>query len=292
MKLEKFSLCILMTCFNRRETTLKCLDAIENIRREALNLDLSLIMVDDNSSDGTAEAALENHPWIHVIQHKAEPLFWCRGMHKAFTEAMYTGFEYYVLLNDDTILTADAVQRLLDCENQVRTSDQYTCIVVGSTQDAIGGNHTYGGKRLISTHRPIKLKSIAPTNTPQPLDTFNGNIVLIPCQVASKIGNLDPTYEHAFGDIDYGLRARKAGIDIWLATGFHGFCQLNSVKGTYHDLTLPIFERWNILISRKYLPFRSWARFTKQHAGLFWPLYFIYPYLKFFFSSIFSWSPR
>lgn len=247
-----------------------------------------MVLIDDNSSDGTSNAVLQRWPQIHVRRHIGAPLFWCRGMHKALAEAMSISFDYYILLNDDTLLAEDAIQRLLNCENQLRANSQGPCIVVGSTQDSVHGKRTYGGEKRVSSYRPIKLQPVDPTAQPQPIDTFNGNIVLIPADVVNKLGNLDPTYEHAFGDIDYGLRARKAGIGVWLAPGFHGICQQNPVAGTYRDLTLTLAQRWRLLTGRKSLPFRSWARFTQQHAGLLWPLYFIYPYLNFYVSHFIS----
>ena len=48
--------------------------------------------------------------------------------------------------------------------------------------------------------------------------SFNGNCVLIPQCVFKKVGNLDWTYRHAIGDIDYGYRVRKAGFKNYVAT--------------------------------------------------------------------------
>ena len=37
-----------------------------------------------------------------------------------------------------------------------------------------------------------------------------------------RLGNLDWTYRHAIGDIDYGYRVRKAGFKNYVATGYLG----------------------------------------------------------------------
>lgn len=41
---------------------------------------------------------------------------------------------------------------------------------------------------------------------------MNGNCVFIPSEIVNAIGNLDPIFSHAMGDIDYGLRAQKKGL--------------------------------------------------------------------------------
>lgn len=275
--------CVLITSFNRKELTLKCISSLEAMKSSS-QFSVSLILVDDGSTDGTAAAIESRHPWVKLFSNHDKPLFWCRGMHRALAEAVAIGYDHYILLNDDTALFEDALARLLDCEHQLREAGYGPCVVVGSTQDRVGGERTYGGEKVASRYRPIKLISVQPSNSPQALDTFNGNIVLIPAEVVARVGNLDPAYEHAFGDIDYGLRARKAGFGVWLAPGFHGVCQLNPIKGTYRDTDLPFWVRWRLLTGRKSLPIRSWSRFTRQHTGLLWPVYLVLPYLKFLMS--------
>lgn len=275
--------CVLITSFNRKKLTLQCISRLETIKNSS-QFSVSLILVDDGSTDGTATDVESLHPWVNLFINSGKPLFWCKGMHRALAEAMAIGYDHYILLNDDTALFADALARLLECQHQLRASGLGSCIVVGSTQDVVGGKRTYGGERVASKYRPIKLFGVQPTDCAQALDTFNGNIVLIPAEVVASVGNLDPTYEHAFGDIDYGLRARKAGFGVWLAPGFHGICQLNPITGTYRDPDLPFWARWRLLTGRKSLPIRSWARFTRQHTGLLWPAYLLHPYLKFLIS--------
>jgi GT2 family glycosyltransferase len=276
-------LCVLITSFNRKGLTLQCIARLKDIR-DTDKFQISVVLVDDGSTDGTGEQVRNEHPWVRLIINTDAPLYWCRGMHRAFAEALSIGYDHYVFLNDDTVLFPDSIERLLNCEQQLRASKNTPCIVVGSTQDAVSGERTYGGEIIASPYRPIKLTGVKPTSSPQALDTFNGNIVLIPAEVVSRIGNLDPAYEHAFGDIDYGLRARKAGIGVWLAPGFHGTCQLNPVAGSYRDVNLPIWERWRLLTGRKNLPIKSWVRFTRRHAGILWPAYLLHPYLKFLIS--------
>jgi GT2 family glycosyltransferase len=55
----------------------------------------------------------------------------------------------------------------------------------------------------------------------------SGNILLIPKSVVNKIGILDSKFHHALGDYDYTLRAKKSKIDVLVAPGFCGICELH-----------------------------------------------------------------
>jgi GT2 family glycosyltransferase len=284
-------LCAVMTCFNRRDKTLACLEALRCSAEQAGGIRLSAVLVDDGSNDGTAEAVKARYPWVQVVVNEGPPLFWCRGMHLALAQAMPKGFDYYLLLNDDTMLAPDALAGLVACAVQMRLQGGKPVLVVGSTEDATTGLHTYGGERIASPLRRTTFLRVPPSAEPQPIDTFNGNVVLLPADVVALVGNVDPLFEHAMGDIDYGLRARQAGVAQWLAPGFHGTCSNNPVTGTFSDQRLGLRARWRHILSRKGLPWRSWLHFTRRHTGVIWPLFFLWPYVRLLtqsFAKLFS----
>jgi GT2 family glycosyltransferase len=278
------TLCPILTTFNRRETTLGCLRALQE-SADLAQVSLSAVVVDDRSTDGTAAAIEAAFPWARVL-HGDGDLFWCRGMHRAFAAALAVGHEHYLWLNDDTVLAPDALLRLFDCHAQLARVRLAPVIVVGATHDPTTLQPTYGGERIPSRWRPLRVVSLAPSAAPQRCDSMTGNIALVSAEVAALVGNLDPAFEHAMGDTDYALRARAAGVEIWLAPGVLGTCSRNQPAGTYHDATLPFSVRWRMMLSRKGLPWRSWFRLARRHGGLFWPLSFAWPYAKFFASAI------
>lgn len=57
---EKKFLAVLMTCHNRRETTLKCLNTLYN-QEGATNIDMAVYLVDDGSTDGKTELSKTLH---------------------------------------------------------------------------------------------------------------------------------------------------------------------------------------------------------------------------------------
>lgn len=271
----------LMTCYNRIEKTLVCLEALfKNVLPVGYSLDVFL--VDDGSSDGTEQAIRKQYPFINIIKGDGN-LYWNGGMRVAFAAAMQRDFDYYFWLNDDTMLRPDALLRLLECES---TQGQgRPVIVVGSTVDAETGAPTYGGVIRTSKLLPIKFRHVVPSDAPLKCDSMTGNIVLIPLKVAEAVGNIDHVFEHAMGDTDYALRARQMGFEVWVGAGIYGTCGDNPITGTYRDASQPLARRWQQMMGRKGLPWRSWLVLTRRHAGPLWIAYFAWPYLKMLFGG-------
>ena len=232
--LKDTRLAVLMTCHNRRNTTLACLPALY---QQDKNFDVFL--VDDGSSDGTADAVKSCYPEVNVIKGNGN-LFWVGGMRLAFAEALKYSYDYYLWLNDDTLLEPDALSNLLNAHEILVQRGYSDSIVVGSVKDPATGKHTYGGATRTKGWLSNKFKPVEPGKEFKLCDTMQGNIVLIPNSVAEKVGNLDSTFIHTMGDLDYGLRARRLGCHVWIAPGYMGTCSRNSICGSWADTNLPL----------------------------------------------------
>ena len=62
---KKVKVVCILTCFNRREKTIKCLESLSIYNT---NIDFRFIVVDDNSTDGTPNE-LEKLPYDVTILH-------------------------------------------------------------------------------------------------------------------------------------------------------------------------------------------------------------------------------
>jgi GT2 family glycosyltransferase/glycosyltransferase involved in cell wall biosynthesis len=267
----------LLTCHNRREHTLACLESLRVTAIPGITVDVHL--VDDASNDGTREAVAAAYPDVEINPGSGE-LFWGGGMRLAFTRAVPARPDYLLWLNDDVVLDPDALERLLATYAALCAERQPLSVVVGSTCDPQTGTTTYGGVRRTSLLRRMAFALVAPTDTPQSCDTMNGNVVLIPRSVYSVVGNIDETFTHAMGDLDYGLRARSAGCQVFLAPGHVGTCGVNPLAGTFRDATLSRHERLSRVASPKGLPLAEWAAFCRRHGGPLWPALALSPYVR------------
>lgn len=272
--MNQVKLAVIMTCYNRRDTTLTCLRALYQ-QTEAFDVYLT----DDDSSDGTSEAVKTNYPQVHLLKGNGN-LYWVGGMRLAFAEAMQKGYEYYLWLNDDTLIESDVIERLLAIHRDLSERDRPNSIVVGSTKDPQTGKPTYGGSIKSKRWYSNKFEFLEPSGVLQECDTMYGNCVLIPDSVARKVGNLDAAFIHSLGDLDYGLRARKLGCSIWVAPGYVGICSKNSIRNSWADSDLPLSERLKKVVQVKGFPLKPWTIFCQRHSGLFWFIYWFLPYIR------------
>ncbi|MDR0830520.1 MAG: alpha-1,2-fucosyltransferase [Prevotellaceae bacterium] len=250
---------VLMTVYNRKDKTLTCLSTLfKCILPE--KYELNVFLVNDGCTDGTEKAIADNFPQITVIQGNGN-LFWNRGMRLAWETAAKTfDFDYYIWLNDDVILYENSIFGLLQCaENQNNTA-----IICGSTCSINDKNEiTYGGR--------IKRYGIlTPNGEMQKCDCFNGQLALIPRFVFRKMGMNDKAFHHSFGDFDYGFRAKKAGIEIFVAPDISGECNVNSNDSfpAWRNPKVPFLQRLKVLYSPLGKNPIELFRYTYRHKSL------------------------
>ncbi len=276
--MKKAQLAVIMTCFNRRSITVSCLRALY---QQTNCLDFDVYLTDDGSSDGTADTVKSEYPEVNILQGDGN-LFWVGGMRLAFARAIQQDYDYYLWLNDDTILETDAIERLLSVYQKLlqQNHNHKNSIVVGTTRDSVTGKASYGGSIKSQKWYSNKYNFLGCTEVIQKCDTFFGNCVLIPRSVVQKVGNIDPAFIHSMGDIDYGLRSRKNGCSIWVTPGYIGSCSKNSINNSWVDTKLSVLERLKKAIHVKAFPIKPWTVFCRRHSGLFWFIYWILPYVR------------
>jgi GT2 family glycosyltransferase len=263
---SRMTITALLTCFNRKEKTLACLRNLE--MQDLPGTDLRYVVVDDGSTDGTGEAVKHEFPAARMLRGNGS-LYWCGGMRVAWSHAAEEDPDYYLMVNDDTLLDPGALQVLL----QLAPSPQDRVIALAAIRDPETGQATYGGQRDISG-------LMEPDGRAHECDTLNGNAVLVPRAVYQEIGMLHGAYSHAMGDLDYGYLAKRHGIKIIQSPEFLGTCPRNSRQNTWMDRSLGRRKRLRLLRSKKGLPFSEWMTYNRRNAGWSWPWKTVSPYIR------------
>lgn len=285
-------LAALLTCHNRKLKTLACLKALFNQELKT-EVAIDVYLVDDGSTDGTAIAVAESYPQVKILQGNGR-LFWNGGMRLAFAEAIKHDYDYYLWLNDDTVLYPNALNNLLDAIAGLQAKDEHRVIVAGSTCDPKTKALTYGGVVRRSRWRPLKFDLVEPGEDVKRCDTLNGNCVLIPREVVQVVGNLDPVFTHYAGDWDYGLRAKQQQCTVWVAPGYVGTCSQNYEPGSEASPPIQLDEGLKKIGQPKGLavkeqilhPLGEWKVFAQRYAGFFWLVYWLIPYRRLLWSSL------
>jgi len=266
-------LAVLVTCHNRRETTLRCLAALS---AQDTSTAFEVFLVDDGSTDGTGDAVRAAAPQVHVIQGSGD-LYWVGGMRLAYDRAVAAGVDDVLWLNDDVELLPTAISTLLGVLSEMDSPEE-PAIVIGAVRDPTSGATTYSGLRRVSRLRRLVHQRLEPADVPIRCDTMHGNVVLVSGAARRRVGNLDGAFTHAMADTDYGLRARRRGCAIWLAPGHLGTCTLNLQRTVWEDPSIPRRARMGAVLSAKGRPPREWLRLTWRHGGPLWFVHALAPY--------------
>lgn len=207
---------VLMTCHNRASTTIACLVRL----MPQLGEEDRVFLVDDGSSDETGAEVRRAFPAIHVIDGDGS-LYWAKGMALAWRTAIETGIAWtaYLWLNDDAMLSANALNRLLAVNDG-------NSLVVGNLADA-SGKVVYG----------LEVNG-----------RMNGNCVLVPKSVYEKIGMICGEYAHAWADSDYAIQVQRAGIPF-VSAGTLGSTEWHPLRPDLREMSLR--ERWRSLSDPK-----------------------------------------
>ncbi len=301
---KKMKFAILITVFNRKEKTLKCLESVkESLALASVKPDFAVYLTDDGSTDGTAEAIKErNYPFpIQILQGDGN-LYWNGGMINSWKAAMASGEKWdgFLWLNNDTVILPGFWDELLEADEYCREKYGKGGVYVGSTYGNDNANlnvneeekHlSYGGFNFVSK---ITLKDVfvVPNGTFQACQCAHGNLTYISNDVVAKMGIFTDEYIHSGGDHDYTYRAYKKGFHLIVLPSFVGVCENDHPKDGYKSLSdmslreriaamkSPIgFNMHNTLVfQRRCFPYRYpfvWAAcwFRMLFPNLYWKTY-------------------
>lgn len=280
--MNKASIAVLMTCFNRKDKTRDCLKSLSMNN----SVDYDVFLVNDGCTDGTPEMVKNEFPYVKIIDGEGN-LFWNRGMNLAFNEAIKYNYKFYLWVNDDVIFENNIIGKLIESYYELK-NDENKVIIAGYTLDHDKNNVTYCGYNRSKSLIPLGLSMVKPSLNYERCDTFNGNCVLISSEVVKEIGVNCDFYNHGFGDIDYGLTASSRGIEIYVTNYPVGCCEKNTSSQIWNDIksNARISEKYKIMTSITHKPNKEWMYFTKKFGGPFWFIRFVSPYIKLVISPL------
>lgn len=261
---------VLLTCHNRKALTLAALEALPEA--VAGSASYRVFLADDGSTDGTAEEISRRFPDTVILKGDGN-LFWNRGMRMAWMAAIAESPSFFLWLNDDLVLEPRSVAEMLAVYADIGGKT----IIVGKTIDPVTGRVTYGGYKQQKGFSRLRFRRLADEETD--CDSMNGNCVLFPASVVGDIGINDEVYRHAFGDNDYGLRAKAAGYR--LVEHKHPIGQQEANLAYAQKVSMLNLKNWNFIMNHpKGVPYKEWSYFCRRHAGAFWMVNFLLRYVK------------
>ena len=256
----QYKCAILITCHNRKDKTLAFLKSLTaQSSWDALQKEVYLL--DDGSTDGTADAIKVHFPFVIIIKGTGN-LFWAGGMRFLWQHVLnQKTYDLYFLFNDDVVLLDGALEKLTNCHGAL--SEKGT-ILIGSTLSPVSNKISYGGNLLYRLNH-AKYHVVTPhQKEPLPCHLGNANIFLVDAATVDKIGIFKDAYTHYLADYDYTLTAFKADLNVFVAPGFYGYCEddhgVNWLSGN-HSLE----KRLQYLFSPKGLAYKEYLFYIREH---------------------------
>lgn len=239
---------IVIVSYKTRDLLRKCLDAVYGTAARPVEV----YVVDNASGDGSVEMVQEAFPQVKVISNAEN-----RGFAAANNQALrLVDTPYVMLLNPDTELQDDALERLLtELENlrpqagilaaQLLNSD-------GSPQASESKYYSFWdtllNNRAFRTHQPEKQYG----KEPKPIDWAHGAVMVFRKSLMDDIGLLDEGFFIYAEEIDYYLRAKKAGYTAFL---------IPEAKVIHHGAASTRQKRSEMFIQN----YRSFYRLLRKH---------------------------
>ena len=135
---------ILILNFNGKAFLDNCINSVNDINYG----NYSVVVIDNNSTDGSVQYVKEKYPEVEIIETKSNLMF-AGGYNYFFSQALDDCF--YMILNNDTIVDKEILNDFMDGVNRY------------------GENNIYGAKIL---YLKDKLNKILSANTGQTLSTI------------------------------------------------------------------------------------------------------------------------
>ncbi len=204
---------IVVSC-NGREMTTACLESVFATVKKAVEV----VLVDNGSSDGTADAAAAAFPQARLIRNAEN-----RGFAAAVNQGLRTAKgRVVVLLNNDARPEAGALDGLvdfLDANAKAGMAGPQLVHEDGRPQNSYDNCPTLASsvmnKGLLRLAFPSRYPSKRQSHAePVEVESLIGASLAVKREVVEKVGPLDEDYFLFLEETDWCLRARKAGYSV------------------------------------------------------------------------------
>ena len=197
---------IVVLTWENYEETADCLDSLESISYD----NYRVVVVDNGSEDGSAERIASEYDWCTVIQND-ENIGFAPGNNVGISHALETETDYVLLLNDDTIVTEDFLDPL------VETMERYDRVAAVGGLNLLpdsGEIHNAGYRFHPWLAAKGNLHREPVSDEPYPVDFVQSCLVLLNPEFLKEIGLLNENYFLGMEDVDLAWKARAKGWKV------------------------------------------------------------------------------
>jgi len=201
---------IIILNYNGKDFIQKCLASV--FKLDYPNFEVAV--VDNNSTDGYFEAVKINFSKAHFIKNEAN-LGFSAGNNAGIRFALERMADYVLLLNQDTEVEKDFLGKLIE----VAEADEKIGLVSPVIFNGRNKQIWFSGGKIKWLKMRAQHIATAASKDFYETEIISGCVLLIKKAVFKEIGLLDEDFFLYYEDVDFSLRAKKAGFKRMVATG-------------------------------------------------------------------------
>jgi GT2 family glycosyltransferase len=227
-----YSVAVILVNWNGYYLTKRCLHSLEKVSY----VNHSIIVVDNASEDGSYNK-LKNEFNKPIFLRNQKNLGFTGGNNTGIAYAMEKGFDYILLLNNDTVVNPDFMEPLLNLAIQNPDTGMVQPLILnldsadriwsagGKMLQSLGIAKTLGDNAVLKDY-PLEDRKI---------DWATGCCILIPKVIILQVGTLENSFFAYFEDVDWSLRIREAGFKIYFSSKSIIYHQGSASSKKAHD---------------------------------------------------------
>jgi N-acetylglucosaminyl-diphospho-decaprenol L-rhamnosyltransferase len=268
--------------FNRLSLTKSLVTCI---RRQKLNEELQLIVVNDGSTDGTSEWLAQQCD-IDVINGDGT-LFWGGAIDVALRHLNNKArtVDWVLLVNNDTTINEHFVQRLLDVAKKNAPAAVGSVVRHEIYRDRLLSIGVHIDPwRLITSDLLNEVDSLENLNSVVEVDALSGRGVMFPIASLTSVRGMRPgALPHYLADYEVSVRVRRAGWRLLVITNeavysqdeFGSTRRASSLREKFFSVRSPLFLPAHLVF---WWEVSNWAQRLTLPIRLF--LFFLFPRLR------------
>ena len=239
---------VIIVNFNGLEYTKRCLESLAKAKYS----NFEILVVDNGSEEAESEILKRLFPNLLRLIKLKENVGFAAGTNVGISYALEEGAKYFFLLNNDTIVDSDVLEDLVafaDKDPKIGIVGPKIFVLRNGKQTNLVQSLGAKVNLYLGETSPIKGKMHQGRfDEPFSVDYVSGCAMLVKRNVIEDLGFLDPRYFMYVEEVDYCLRARRRGFQIWgvpKARIWHrGEASVSDLQKLYYRISsLIVFER-------------------------------------------------
>jgi len=173
-----------------------------------------VIIVDDGSTDGTAEMIKKKYPNVILLEQVGD-LWWAEATNVGVKHAIAAGASHVLTLNDDTLPEPNFIEKMNYWSKQFPDALLGALAVNEANDEVVFAGEIHNWKSDISTFA-LDTVDVAKRVGLHEVNIFPGRGLLVPIEVFDEIGFYDSkNFPQTIADLDFALRATEFGFKMY-----------------------------------------------------------------------------